>query len=288
MTLKGGASQACAVCKFQRRKCKPDCPLAPYFPADQPRMFHNAHRLFGVRNILKILEALHPSQRPIAMRTIIDEANMRDWYPVHGCLGVIHNLRTQIQMLEDELQAVYMQLEIYRHGSQVPVSSSAVAHAGDVAASQLELAMAPPNNGLCLFQGLLPQNQPQQQYGDNGGIGVGYDPSYVDGKDNGINPNAAGCWIQSQYVDGGSCGNGIQLTATVVQQLQQEEVVQDYDELHPFFDSIDDDRQSYMDSKSPGESSSESSLKDTTQSIERVGENELKSAAACFSLTSVN
>lgn len=34
--------------------------------------------------------------------------------------------------------------------------------------------------------------------------------------------------------------------------------------------------------------SSEESLKDTTQSIENVSENELKSAAACFSLTSVN
>jgi hypothetical protein len=34
--------------------------------------------------------------------------------------------------------------------------------------------------------------------------------------------------------------------------------------------------------------SSEDSLKDTTQSMEHVAENELKSAAACFSLTSVN
>lgn len=34
--------------------------------------------------------------------------------------------------------------------------------------------------------------------------------------------------------------------------------------------------------------SSESSLKDTRQSIEHAGNNELKSAAACFSLTSVN
>jgi len=34
--------------------------------------------------------------------------------------------------------------------------------------------------------------------------------------------------------------------------------------------------------------SSEESLKDTTQSMEHVAENELKSAAACFSLTSVN
>lgn len=34
--------------------------------------------------------------------------------------------------------------------------------------------------------------------------------------------------------------------------------------------------------------SSDSSLKDTTQSIDHVAANELKSAAACFSLTSVN
>lgn len=34
--------------------------------------------------------------------------------------------------------------------------------------------------------------------------------------------------------------------------------------------------------------SSESSLKDITQSVEHVADNELKSAAACFSLTSVN
>ncbi|KAK9278208.1 hypothetical protein L1049_027769 [Liquidambar formosana] len=67
----------------------------------------------------------------------------------------------------------------------------------------------------------------------------------------------------------------------------QQGAAQDYDEIHPFFDTIDD-RQSYIDSKEAYESSSESSLKDTTQSLEHVAENELKSAAACFSLTSVN
>ncbi|CAI0549435.1 unnamed protein product [Linum tenue] len=69
----------------------------------------------------------------------------------------------------------------------------------------------------------------------------------------------------------------------------QQEVVQDYDEMHLFFDTIDD-TQSYIDSKEAYDTSSEESLKDTTQSLEQhlVVEDELKSAAACFSLTSVN
>ncbi|CAA2980410.1 LOB domain-containing 27-like [Olea europaea subsp. europaea] len=64
-------------------------------------------------------------------------------------------------------------------------------------------------------------------------------------------------------------------------------MTQDYDEIHQFFDIIDD-RQSYVDSKEAYESSSESSMKDTRHSIELMAENELKSAAACFSLTNVN
>ncbi|KAE8672560.1 hypothetical protein F3Y22_tig00111837pilonHSYRG00296 [Hibiscus syriacus] len=37
MTLKGGATSACTACKYQRRKCIPECLLAPYFPADQTK-----------------------------------------------------------------------------------------------------------------------------------------------------------------------------------------------------------------------------------------------------------
>nr|CAD1818355.1 unnamed protein product [Ananas comosus var. bracteatus] len=65
MMAKGGTSRpACAACKHQRRKCTADCPLALYFPADQPKQFQNAHRLFGVSNILRILKDLDPSRSP--------------------------------------------------------------------------------------------------------------------------------------------------------------------------------------------------------------------------------
>ncbi|RVW52389.1 hypothetical protein CK203_072095 [Vitis vinifera] len=32
-------SQACAACKYQRRKCKPECPLAPFFPSHDKERF---------------------------------------------------------------------------------------------------------------------------------------------------------------------------------------------------------------------------------------------------------
>ncbi|XP_030458147.1 LOB domain-containing protein 27 [Syzygium oleosum] len=281
MTLKGGASQACAACKYQRRKCKPDCPLAPFFPADQPEIFRNVHKLFGVSNVLKILKGLHPSQKHIAMRSIIDQANMRDWYPVHGCYGLIQSLHYQIQQAKEELHAIYEQLEMYRQQNQIsPVPE-------DVP-SQLELGMAPPNGALPLFH--HPQQQysavaalpaPQNHCGDNGGV-AGYDNSSdMVPKDNVENA----LWMQNQYANYDN-SNTIQMAASQPMGVQQE-IVQDYNELQPFFDTIDD-AQSYMDSKEACDSSSESSLKDTRQSIEHAGKNELKSAAACFSLTSVN
>ncbi|KAG7033151.1 LOB domain-containing protein 27, partial [Cucurbita argyrosperma subsp. argyrosperma] len=106
MTMKGGTTQACASCKYQRRRCSKDCPLAPYFPADQPKMFQNAHRLFGVRNIMNILKQVPPSQKDETMTSIIYESNMRSRFPVYGCCGVLWQLHYQIQQVSEELQQV--------------------------------------------------------------------------------------------------------------------------------------------------------------------------------------
>ncbi|KAE9467926.1 hypothetical protein C3L33_00163, partial [Rhododendron williamsianum] len=46
-------THACAACKYQRRKCAPDCVLAPYFPHHRQRQFLNAHKLFGDEAISK-------------------------------------------------------------------------------------------------------------------------------------------------------------------------------------------------------------------------------------------
>ncbi|GAY51878.1 hypothetical protein CUMW_137680, partial [Citrus unshiu] len=272
MTLK--ASQACAACKYQRRRCSSDCPLAPYFPADQPRLFQNAHKLFGRSNILSIIKPLDAERRAEAMRSIIYEANIRDRYPVHGCLGVVCQLQYQIWQVEAELRAAQAQLDMYRQMYYQQQLSTAAA---DDVPSQLELGMALPYiDALSLLHNNNTNDDDDAvaSYSYNS-----YSSLYMDARD---------VWVEDTHAANNNNGSSMafqsQLVASQPLEIQQE-VVRDCDEMHPFFDTVDD-RQSYVDSKEAYESSSEESLKDTTQSIEHVGENELKTAAACFTLTS--
>ncbi|KAF8378374.1 hypothetical protein HHK36_029713 [Tetracentron sinense] len=290
MTVKGGTSQACAACKYQRRKCSADCPLAPYFPPDKPKMFQNAHRLFGVSNILKILNQLNPSQQMEAMRSIVFQADIREKFPTHGCCGIIYQLNYQLRQTEEELHAVNTKLAICRqqYNHQIPPPTL---HSPS---SQLQLGMTSANNTLPLLHHL---HQPYNTMGNGMSVASHHSlsndnsdayntASYIDSKENLVNP----LWVQHPYTNNNDNQFAIQsqLVASQAFPLQQAmEASQDYDEISPFFDTIDD-RQSYIDSKEAYESSSESSLKDTTQSIEHVSENELKNAAARFSLTSVN
>ena len=265
MTLKGGTSQACAACKYQRRRCTPECPLAPFFPPDQPKLFQNAHKLFGVSNILKILKKLEPEQKATAMWSIMYQANERDRDPVHGCLGKICQLRYQIWHLEQELNAVHTRLEMCRqqqqqqqqphhhHQHQHQMMASMMPHHHDhdhhqelVLNSQLELGMAPPSNALPILN-----NDPTPQPYTT--VVTGYNSAaFLDSKD--VNTNNVGnpLWAQYSYNNSGNNNN-----SSVAMQSQplipsqpldtQQEVVQDYDEM-PFFDTMDD-RQSYIDSK---------------------------------------
>ncbi|KAL5725525.1 hypothetical protein ACHQM5_008661 [Ranunculus cassubicifolius] len=287
MTVKGGTSQACAACKYQRRKCASDCQLAPFFPPDQPKMFQNAHRLYGVSNILKIINQLNPSQKVEAMKSIIYQSNIRERYPVHGCVGVLTYLQQQIHQTQLELDAVTAQLNVYR---QMPSSSPQPSYSPSSHMQQLQLE-SDTKSVLPLFNP-QPYNSiqvaksnsspPYQSFSSENNIG--YNGNYIDTKENSL-------WLHHQYNNNSSSN----LVATQNQMFgsqgfpvqQPAEVLQDYDEISPAFYDIDD-RQSFIDSKEPYESSSESSIRDTKNSIEHVAENELKDAAARFSLTSIN
>lgn len=108
-----GSSQACASCKHQRKKCDETCELAPYFPASRYREFQNAHKLFGVSNIQKIMNSVEPNQRQAAAESILMQGNIRSNDPVHGCLGVVRHLKSQIEYYEKQLGAVNQQLAFF-------------------------------------------------------------------------------------------------------------------------------------------------------------------------------
>ncbi|XP_071685611.1 LOB domain-containing protein 22-like [Rutidosis leptorrhynchoides] len=113
-TRSNSTTQACAACRYQRRKCAPDCVLAPYFPHDRQRQFQNAHKLFGVSNITKIIKDLDPPQKDEAMRTIIYQSDVRAHDPVGGCYRIIRELQRHIEYTRAELDIVLHQLAICR------------------------------------------------------------------------------------------------------------------------------------------------------------------------------
>ncbi|KAH7284273.1 hypothetical protein KP509_34G046200 [Ceratopteris richardii] len=114
-----GSTPACAACKYQRRKCSPDCPLAPYFPPHQSKQFLNVHRLFGVSNVLRILRQVNPSLKAEAVSSMVIEANIWEWNPIHGCLGLISMLQSQVENLQFELHQTRNQILIIEQSKHI-------------------------------------------------------------------------------------------------------------------------------------------------------------------------
>ncbi|KAI3464007.1 hypothetical protein Pfo_020670 [Paulownia fortunei] len=259
MTLKSGTGQACAACKYQRRRCTPECLLAPFFPADQPKMFQNVHRLFGVKNIQNLLKELGPDQKAMAMKSIKFHATMRDKYPVYGCMAEIQQLTYQIQMVEEELQAVLQQLAYYRQQHQQQQEMSPT----DDYLSELQLGMAPPGNGNAALSLVHEDNPPQYNgvtalpiapqvsYSNSGN--ADYSINYLDFKEN----NVVNTLCQETYSNSNDNNtNSMVMHSQLItpQPLSiQQETTEDYNEMHPFFNHIDD-TQSYIGSKEAYES----------------------------------
>ncbi|KAD7480101.1 hypothetical protein R6Q59_008921 [Mikania micrantha] len=125
MTVKGGSRPACAACRFQRRRCSSDCPLAPYFPANEPQVFQNVHSLYGVGHVMKILNQLKDDeQKEEAMTSIKYESNIRQIYKAHGCYGVLSQLQQKLMESIDELKRVLVLLNAYKTNANKGVQNS--------------------------------------------------------------------------------------------------------------------------------------------------------------------
>ncbi|PKA63630.1 LOB domain-containing protein 22 [Apostasia shenzhenica] len=106
-------STACCSCRHQRRKCVSGCALAPYFPAGEEANFENAHRIFGVAKILRILELVAPDQRAAAMRAVIFHANARSRDPAGGCTRLISDMQRHIDRARAELHRINQQINCF-------------------------------------------------------------------------------------------------------------------------------------------------------------------------------
>ncbi|XVF48670.1 hypothetical protein PTKIN_Ptkin03bG0208700 [Pterospermum kingtungense] len=156
------ASQACAVCKYQRRKCTQNCLLAPFFPASNQKEFLNTRKLFGVRKIAKFIENLDPQKRVIAMKSIIFQANMRAQDPVHGCCRIIYELQRQIDWHKAELELVLEQLAICK--SHLAITQQQLQQQQMVVNDQEEVnAIKEGLEGLTMYDDAIPLDQPEEE-----------------------------------------------------------------------------------------------------------------------------
>ncbi|KAL8140760.1 hypothetical protein V2J09_006781 [Rumex salicifolius] len=274
MTLKSGTSQACAACKYQRRKCTSDCQLAPYFPPDKPKIFLHAHKLFGVSNILKILKQLDPSLKPEAMSSIIYESNVRAKFPELGCVAVMQHYMHQIRHCQEEITRVRSLIELAQSQAQAQQPQIQPNSLDD----QLQLGMAPNPAHVGPF--INPRvNSKNFSYSS-----CSSNTAYVESNDNKASVVAATdppFWIQQAINNERYDDNSPEIKTLI----PSEEVIIEYDDIKPFFDTNIFDKQSYVASKKAYDSSPESSMTDTMQPIECIEENELKTAAAFFTLT---
>ncbi|KAJ7562539.1 hypothetical protein O6H91_03G073500 [Diphasiastrum complanatum] len=130
----GSANQACAACKFQRRRCCADCPLARYFPADQNQRFMNCKRVFGVSNMIRFLREAQPANQDDIMKSFIYEADAREKDSVYGCLGIVNRLKENVAKLTEELLLAREQLQFLQHQHATTLYQQHLAQALEVAA----------------------------------------------------------------------------------------------------------------------------------------------------------
>ncbi|XP_055812629.1 LOB domain-containing protein 24-like isoform X2 [Solanum dulcamara] len=109
------ARDKCAACKYQRKRCDENCPLAPYFPSNKVQEFQKVIRLFRISNIIKMLNSVVDNEKRAKMaETLMCEANIRYENPVHGCVAVERKLKLEIEETKKELDFVQKKIAFYK------------------------------------------------------------------------------------------------------------------------------------------------------------------------------
>ena len=58
-----GARGKCAACKYQRKRCQENCPLAPFFPSNMFEEFKYVNRFYKVSTIIQMLNSVAENEK---------------------------------------------------------------------------------------------------------------------------------------------------------------------------------------------------------------------------------
>jgi hypothetical protein len=231
-----GTTQACAACKYQRRKCGPTCILAPYFPHDRQQQFINAHKLFGVGKITNMIKNVPPQLRDTTMATIMFQSDMRAKDPVGGCYRYLQHLQSQYEFLEAELDLTRQHIAICRASSQ----SQQLAASANHHHHYNDMIMNNNSNDAAAALNILNQFNQQHFVEEQMNINMLPQPQYVDDVD--LNPN----YVPLQQEDLNNWVNSIPLSPLTLQdnkkEVEEEEGENDDQESDqkPVFDLINE------------------------------------------------
>ncbi|CAI9089278.1 OLC1v1023826C2 [Oldenlandia corymbosa var. corymbosa] len=104
MHQRPNGDHACASCKHQRKKCKEDCLMAPFFPVNLSSEFRSVHKTFGVSNVAKQLKKLENEEdRKSCTESMIWVANCFETDPVQGPFGEYQRVVAEYNRVREEL-----------------------------------------------------------------------------------------------------------------------------------------------------------------------------------------
>ncbi|KAI3975381.1 hypothetical protein MKX01_004468 [Papaver californicum] len=104
----------CAACKYHKRGCLPECPLAPIFTPNRREDVEAVYRVFTAGNFIKLLKLVKPDEQVLAAESLITEAKARVADPARGLAGTMHNLSHKLDDLRSELGLIKQQNELIR------------------------------------------------------------------------------------------------------------------------------------------------------------------------------
>ncbi|KAL1214371.1 LOB domain-containing protein 36 [Cardamine amara subsp. amara] len=92
-------------------KCTKECVFVPYLPLNKPEKYASLSKVFKMSKMARLLKDIEPNQRQVYVDSICFEAEARLRDPVWGCVGIIRDLKLQLEILKRELKKKRMALE---------------------------------------------------------------------------------------------------------------------------------------------------------------------------------
>ncbi|KAG8385490.1 hypothetical protein BUALT_Bualt03G0050800 [Buddleja alternifolia] len=127
---------ACAACKYQRKRCKPDCILSRHFPANRSNDFKAVQKIFGVKTLTKMMSEVNSHERDELVNSLYWEAAMWAKDPVRGPYGYYKRVEDELnkyknQFLQHNMNVVPTIMPVETNNGFIPQPINSISFDGN-------------------------------------------------------------------------------------------------------------------------------------------------------------